>query len=114
MKSKLFSVIALIVAVLFVGAFQQVQANDTSEAVTLTQLMDDFDRLSDQAIEKADLMVGSDIQSIFKETKQSAAGFVPSFEADRDHQVISLYVGERLRGYHNVRFRCYLPRSNIQ
>jgi len=106
MKSKLFSILMLIVAVLFVSAVQTVEASaQIDQDISIEQVVD---------FENADLF---DLQNEFEEANHYTAMEVcptaHTSTADIDHQLIT--VRAPINRYEVIQHgeRQYLPRSNL-
>lgn len=108
MKKQLFSVLMLMVTVLFVSAVQPVEASA------------DYDQVSIEQIVSIDSPISIDLSQEFQSVDQVAhytsmevCSNVPSYEADIDHQIITVRAPVNRHELTYREYKQYLPRSNL-
>lgn len=109
MKSKLFSMLMLLVAVFLFGNIQAQVPSDTDPQI---EIVEDFERISAEVASVADAEVESDIQLIIDNTSQQAGSFLPNYSGDIDHQLFCLQATSH-NAVNYSRYRLYMPRSNL-
>lgn len=106
MKSKLFSVLTLIIAVLFVSALQPVEAStDAKDTITIDEVVS-MDNLSMEAEQDISFADGPEF------TAMEVCTIAQNFEGDIDHQLITIRAGKN----HTGELSGYVPyraRSNL-